>query len=49
MKRPLVQLDAGIREMTEEEHGAYLQMQAATPSQVDQSTTPEADETPSGS
>jgi hypothetical protein len=32
MSKPLIQIDDLIREMTDEEHAAYLEMQANAPS-----------------
>ena len=31
MSKPLIQIDDLVREMTDEEHAAYLEMQANTP------------------
>jgi hypothetical protein len=31
MSKPLIQIDDEIREMTDEEHSAYLEMQANAP------------------
>ena len=38
MSRPLIQIDDEIREMTDEEHAAYLEMQANAPT-IDLSPT----------
>ena len=42
MSKPLIQIDDLVREMTDEEHAQYLEMQANAP-QLPQAT----DETPS--
>ena len=36
MKKPLIQIGDEVREMTDEEHAAYLEMQANSQSLTDQ-------------
>lgn len=35
MSNPLIQIDDEIREMTDEEHAAYLEMQATAPAPLE--------------
>ena len=43
MRKPLIQIDDLVREMTDEEHAAYLEQQANAPAPLGgaETTTPE--------
>jgi hypothetical protein len=40
MTRPIIQIDDLVREMTEEEHAAYLEMQASAAPPIGTDETP---------